>query len=112
MKIVFDLQGTITGIIDDSLRPKIVDTINALRSDGHEVYFWTGSRRYYAGGIEGQIFSKFEALPFNPDIYVDDSEEIVKGRTLIVNPHISAIVPGSHIDVKEILNFCQSIRSV
>ena len=96
MHIMFDVKGTVLGLMDNSLRPGIKDLIVELRRQGHEVSFWTGGitkmKEYREvlskNGIPGEIYSKNLALPFNVDLFVDDDEEVVPGKTLMVKSHV------------------------
>jgi hypothetical protein len=42
MNIFFDVDGTIVGEYDGSLRPGVVEIFNQLRADGHTIYIWSG----------------------------------------------------------------------
>ena len=110
VRIIFDLSGTIFGAFDLSLRPGIRDTIEALRSAGYRVEFWTsGSKEQYecllkAAGIDGTVYPKRTALPFMPDVCVDDEpEEWMPGNRYKVDIHLAQDMPGAPILVAELL---------
>ncbi len=111
MRIIFDVSGTVLGIIDLSLRPGIQKTIEGLRESGMEVSFWTsGPVDYYRSlleqsGFSGKVYKKKEPLPFIPDICVDDDpDEWFAGMTYRVLPHLGSDMPGDVILVAELLN--------
>ncbi|MBI5343857.1 MAG: hypothetical protein HZB21_06895 [Deltaproteobacteria bacterium] len=107
MRILFDLSGTVFGVMDMSLRPGIKDTIEALRAKGCDVDFWTnGPRQIYAAfleraGIKGVVFQKGADLPFKPDICIDDEpQEWMPGMVLNVSMYLSEgmqcdVIPAS-----------------
>jgi len=97
MNILFDIGGTVLGIIDNSLRPGVKELIEDLRGKGHLVAFWTvGSPRQIEeyrrvlreNGIEGEIYNKLRPLPFKPDLCIDDSDSQGPARTIIVDPYL------------------------
>lgn len=108
---MFDVSGTVLGIIDLSLRPGIQKTIEGLRESGMEVNFWTsGPVDYYSSllersGLKGKVYKKMEPLPFTPDICVDDDpDDWFAGRTYRVMPHLGTEMPGEVILVAELLH--------
>lgn len=110
MHIIFDLNGTVFGSNDLSLRPGIKETIEALRENGCKVDFWTGGPvEYYASllrerGIAGGVYAKSGSLPFEPDICVDDEPEgWMPGRVIRVKSHISGCEPGNSIMCSDLL---------
>ncbi|MFQ5736879.1 MAG: hypothetical protein ACE5GY_08470 [Thermodesulfobacteriota bacterium] len=110
MRIIFDLMGTVLGALDHSPRPGIRETITALRDGGNRVCFWTSGNveNYRAflrvAGIEGDVYSKAEPLPFKPDVCVDDEPQPwMPGNAYKVGPHISEELPGEHILVAELM---------
>lgn len=110
MRIMFDVSGTVLGIIDLSLRPGIKMTIDGLRQNGMEVDFWTsGPVDYYSSllarsGLSGVVYKKREPLPFTPDICVDDDpDDWFAAKTYRVAPHLGADMPGDVILVAEVL---------
>lgn len=112
MHIVFDLSGTVFGCMDRSLRPGIVETIKSLREHGFEVDFWTnGPRGHYAElveevGLEGEVFSKREALPFTPDICVDDDpEDWMPGKVIKVKTYVSGALPVPKISYEAVTTY-------
>jgi len=107
---MFDLMGTVFGSLDESLRPGITDTIKALRDSGNSVDFWTSGRvdnyteHLRRAGLEGELYSKLEPLPFVPDICVDDDPQSwMPGDVYKVSNHICKDEPGEPILVAEIL---------
>jgi len=110
MRIIFDIMGTVLGSLDESLRPGIAETIEALRESGNQVDFWTSGRadNYRAflkiSGIEGDVYSKQEPLPFVPDICVDDDpQQWMPGTAYKVSNHLCKEEPGERILVAELL---------
>lgn len=110
MRIMFDILGTVLGAMDESPRPGIKETIEALRESGASVSFWTSGRpeNYCAllknAGIEGEVFSKGKALPFTPDLCVDDEPQgWMPGSVYRVDAHIAVDMPGQRILVAELL---------
>lgn len=110
MHIIFDLSGTVFGAFDLSLRPGIRETIESLRAAGYRVEFWTnGSKEQYedllkVAGIQGTVFPKRTALPFMPDVCVDDEpEDWMPGSRYKVDIHLAHDMPGSPILVAELL---------
>ena len=110
MRIIFDLMGTVFGALDSSLRPGIAETIKTLRESGNRVDFWTSGRvdNYRAllknSGIEGDVYSKQEPLPFVPDICVDDDPQPwMPGAAYKVDNHVCEEEPGERILVSELL---------
>lgn len=110
MHVMFDLLGTVIGAMDYSLRPGIRETIGVLRKRGCIIGFWTSGRTddYSAIlrnlGIEGEVHKKGTALPFVPDLCVDDEpEEWMPGRVVRVDTHAADMMPGGAIDVSELL---------
>lgn len=110
MRIMFDVSGTVLGIIDLSLRPGIKNTIEGLRQSGMEVGFWTsGPVDYYASllarsGLAGAVYKKREPLPFVPDICVDDDpDDWFAEKTYKVSAHLGSDMPGEVILVAELL---------
>ena len=89
MNIFFDMDYTLIGGIDGSPRPNVVEVMERLKTDGHELYVWSGVgirwRDVKRLGIEHvindcyvkplsnyyQSMKKME-LPAEPDIVVDD----------------------------------------
>ena len=114
MKIVFDLGGTVFGLIDMSLRPGIKETIKNLRDNGNIVHFWTyGRKEDYAAllrdtGIIGDVYPKDRPLPFKPDVCVDDEPQMwMPARVVRVAPHVAEDLPGGYITVEEILSYAR-----
>lgn len=114
--IFFDLSGTVFGSFDLSLRPGIRETIGSLRAAGCRVEFWTsGNREQYESllknaGIDGSVYPKKTALPFEPDLCVDDEPEgWMPGYRYKVDIHLAEDMPGSPILVAELL--CHSGRN-
>lgn len=110
MRIIFDMMGTVFGSMDQSLRPGIKETIEALRENGCQVDFWTsGPAEQYSAmlkmeGIPGEVYRKSPRLPFKPDVCVDDSpEEWMPGKIFKVTQHVSDAMPGSLILVAELM---------
>lgn len=110
MRIMFDVSGTVLGIIDLSLRPGIKKTIDGLRQNGMEVNFWTsGPVDYYSSllaysGLAGVVYKKMEPLPFTPDICVDDDpDDWFAAKTYKVTPHLGSDMPGDVILAAELL---------
>lgn len=115
MRVIFNLIGTVLGSTDKSLRPGIRETIEDLRADGCKVDFWVNgpSREFealLAGlGIEGRVYSKFEVLPFRPDVCVDSAPEgCIPYRVLKVSDHVSAEMPGGEIKASRVV--LQAVR--
>lgn len=111
MHVVFDLSGTVFGIVDMSLRPGIKETIGMLRASGVRVDFWTsGPLDYYSkmleyAGISGNVFSKRDKLPFSPDVCVDDDPEgELPGKVYKVKPHLAEGFGSERILVAELLH--------
>ena len=105
MHVMFDLAGTVFGLLDMSLRPGIRETLAELRCAGIKVDFWTsGSVENYSAllgnsGIEGEVYSKHCRLPFTPDVCVDDDPcGATQGRVVKVRPHIAIDYPCDRID--------------
>lgn len=112
MHIIFDLMGTVFGLVDMSLRPGIKETVTALRESGITVDFWTGgnaedfSKVLESRGIKGNVYSKWKPLPFAPDLYVDDEDlDHLGGKVFKVKEHVSYEMPGENILVAELLYF-------
>ena len=93
MKIFFDVDYTILGL-DDSLRPGTKETLEKLKSDGHEVYIWSGMgerwevvEKHELGPFVSGVYEKpthhfHERLselkvPFEPEFVIDDYPEVV-----------------------------------
>ena len=94
MNIFFDMDYTILGGMDGSLRPRVPEVFQRLIQDGHEIYVWSGTgirtaeiQRFNLGEYVTGIFHKpledFEekikarGIPVHPDLVVDDYPEIV-----------------------------------
>ncbi len=112
MVIMFDIMGTVLGALDRSPRPGIRETIDSLRENGNTVAFWTsGNVEDYRAvmklaGIEGDVYSKMGALPFTPDVCVDDEPKPwMPGAPHKVSPHIAEELPGEPLLVAELLHF-------
>ena len=93
MNIFFDVDQTILGM-DNSLRPGVRETMDALTEMGHRVYVWSGMgirretvRRH---GLEYQVSGLYQkplydhqerleelGVPFAPDFVVDDDPQVV-----------------------------------
>ncbi len=112
MKIAIDVQGTILGLVDDSLRPGVKELIDALQKDGHEVVLWTGGCvskfevLLWSVGIDDiPLYSKNEKYKISPDLCIDDIERFIHSNTMVVKPHISNSVPGERICAKDVYSF-------
>jgi hydroxymethylpyrimidine pyrophosphatase-like HAD family hydrolase len=117
MIVMFDISGTVLGAWDGSFRPGIVDTIQSLKNKGHRVCFWTGGfvgdyiKPLSSIGVSfDEIFSKYNRLPFTPDIYIDDSPHFCSDWMIIVGPHYSKEISGHPIDIEDIMSLA-SIKS-
>ena len=93
MKIFFDVDYTILGL-DDTLRPGTLETLEKLKSDGHEIYIWSGMgerwevvEKHQLTPLVSGVYEKpthhfherLEELkvPFEPDFVIDDYPEVV-----------------------------------
>lgn len=110
MKILFDLGGTVFGLIDMSLRPGIKETIEDLRGAGNTVDFWTfGRKEHYAAlldktGISGAVYHKDTPLPYSPDVCVDDEPgRWMPARVVKVEAHVAEDLPAEDISAEMIL---------
>lgn len=117
MNIIFDLSGTVFGSSDRSLRPGMKEAIQALRESGNTVEFWTSDpsesfdELLRSEGIEGRVFSKWEPLPFVPDICVDDEPHgWMPGHHYKVPKHVSKQYPGSSILVAELIYISEKMN--
>jgi hypothetical protein len=92
--VFFDVDYTILGGFDRSLRPRTHEVFLKLRADGHHVYVWSGEgerwsvvRRHnlteLVSGVYGKPLRDYVArlpefhIPVVPDFVVDDYPEIV-----------------------------------
>lgn len=108
MNILFDIGGTVLGLVDNSLRPGVKELLENLRGKGHRVDFWTGGsgrqvmeyrRVFRENGVEGKIYSKLQPLPFTPDLCIDDSDSEESVRTIIVKPYLGEDWEASRIKI-------------
>ena len=93
MKIFFDVDYTILGL-DDSLRPRTMETLQKIKDDGHEIYIWSGMGERWEvvkkHNLEPLISGVYEkpthhfherleelGVPFEPDFVIDDYPEVV-----------------------------------
>ncbi|MBI4298432.1 MAG: hypothetical protein HY666_01550 [Chloroflexi bacterium] len=94
MNIFFDVDYTIVGGADGTLRPGVSEIFQRLTQEGHNIYVWSGVgiRTYeiqkhnlnlYVSGVFEKPLANFEAkirasgIPVYPDLVVDDYPEIV-----------------------------------
>jgi len=95
VNIFFDVDGTIIGANDGSLRPGVHEVFARLREDGHAIYIWSGVglrwhdidrhnlRPMIETCFQKPIFSHHRrlsvlAVTVRPDFVVDDHAEIVE----------------------------------
>jgi hypothetical protein len=95
VNVFFDIDNTIIGTIDGSVRPGTHEVFEQLVDRGHDVYIWSGMGVRWAevrkAGLEPFIkgvyqkpMSHYEeglayyGVPVTPDFIVDDHPEIVE----------------------------------
>jgi hypothetical protein len=95
MHIFFDVDYTILGGWDNSLRPGTHDVFTRLRDDGHDVYVWSGEGVRWGvvrsfeleelvSGVYGKPLSDYRRrltefeVPVVPDFVIDDYSGIVR----------------------------------
>ena len=94
MNLFFDMDYTLIGGIDGAPRPQVLEVMEQLKADGHELYVWSGVgirwRDCKRLGIEHLIndcylkpmsnyyegMKKLE-LPAEPDVVIDDFPMVV-----------------------------------
>jgi hypothetical protein len=95
LHVFFDVDYTILGGYDFSLRPYTVEVFERLRDDGHHVYVWSGEGQRWTGvrshglehlvdGVYGKPLDDYRArlgefdVPVVPDFVIDDYPGIVR----------------------------------
>ena len=95
MHIFFDVDYTILGGVDRSLRPLTHEVFTRLREDGHLVYVWSGEGERWGvvrghdltdlvSGVYGKPLSNYMSrldefkVPVVPDFVIDDYPGIVR----------------------------------
>ena len=95
LHVFFDVDYTILGSYDGSLRPHTVDVFERLRADGHEVYVWSGEGERWpvvrehgleplVSGVYGKPLQDYRErldqfkVPVVPDFVIDDYAGIVQ----------------------------------
>lgn len=83
MKIIFDLDNTITDEFGSTIRPGIITFIEKLKADGHSLVLWTNSTKDRAKKIiyEHDIKKYFDKCIFRED-YDKNNEGIMKDIAL------------------------------
>lgn len=96
MNIFFDMDYTLIGGIDGSVRPNVLEVMEKLNQDGHKLYVWSGVgirwRDVKRLGIEHLIIDcylkpmsnyfenmKKMELPEEPDLVIDDFPMVASG---------------------------------
>jgi hypothetical protein len=115
MNIFFDIDYTILGGLDGSLRPGTVEVFEQLVELGHDVYVWSGVgvrweevRRAglepYVKGVYQKPLSQFQEglvryeVPVVPDFIIDDYPGIVHHfGGLLIKPYESRRYPDDAI---------------
>ncbi len=114
MNIFFDCDFTLTGI-HGGLRPYVKEVFEQIRSDGHNVYIWSGVRVpwdiYRNFGLEDlidgvylkpledhhQLLQTYN-IPVKPDFVVDDNVGPVEAfGGYVVPPYIYVEEPDDHL---------------
>jgi hypothetical protein len=95
MHIFFDVDYTILGARDYSLRPRTREIFGQLRDDGHDVYVWSGEGERWGvvrthgledlvSGVYGKPLDDYRnrlaefRVPVTPDFVIDDYPGIVR----------------------------------
>lgn len=95
MNIFFDVDYTLVGGMDGSLRPGVREVFQRLKKDGHHIYVWSGVgprwhevRRHQLESLVIDCFTKpitdyyqqMKAmnLPVEPDLVVDDFPQVAQ----------------------------------
>jgi len=95
MNIFFDVDATILGGFDGSLRPGVVELFERLRAEGHTIYIWSGVGLRWEEidrhGLRPLIETCFHKPRYDhhaqmdvlgvtvwPDFVVDDHTEVVQ----------------------------------
>ena len=95
MHVFFDVDYTILGGYDSSLRPHTVEVFERLRADGHDVYVWSGEGERWqvvrnhgleelVSGVYGKPLHDYRErlelfkVPVVPDFVIDDYPGIVR----------------------------------
>jgi hypothetical protein len=94
VNVFFDIDNTIIGTIDGSVRPGTREVFEQLLERGHDIYIWSGmgvrtalirkaGLEPFVTGVYQKPISHFEeglvryGVPVVPDFIVDDHPEIV-----------------------------------
>jgi hypothetical protein len=95
LHVFFDVDYTILGSYDGSLRPHTVEVFERLRDDGHDVYVWSGEGERWSvlrthglehlvSGVYGKPLHDYRQrldefkVPVVPDFVIDDYSGIVR----------------------------------
>ena len=95
LHVFFDVDYTILGGYDHSLRPHTVEVFERLRDDGHHVYVWSGEGErwpvvrthrleHLVSGVYGKPLHDYRErlhqfnVPVVPDFVIDDYPGIVR----------------------------------
>lgn len=95
LHVFFDVDYTILGGYDSSLRPHTREVFERLRDDGHDVYVWSGEGERWqvvrnhgltnlVSGVYGKPLHDYRArldqfkVPVVPDFVIDDYPGIVR----------------------------------
>ena len=104
MKIAFDLDNTVYSqgttdkkYTDAVVRPYMIEYVNKLYDDGHEIYFYTARHFNYFIFTDNQLKKdgfKYHGLilgKFNYDLLIDDRALRFSGNTDIIDDIIKEL---------------------
>ena len=91
MIIVFDMDNTLVDEMGATLRPGILDLLQKLRADNHELKLWTNSKKDRANSIlqEHKLKSYFSEFVFRENY--DPEEKGIRKDIRKINAHVGEV---------------------